>query len=78
MTLFLATALGIPGVHNSHHPGSIIGVGSVQKLSCGGAGAWPQHRLGMDLHHPGLRVHTPASPGCWDRIFLDVLRDRAI
>ena len=54
ITLFLATALGIPVSTTHTITGAIVGVGSVRRAAAVRWGAGRQHRLGLDLHDPGL------------------------
>ena len=54
ITLFLATALGIPVSTTHTITGAIVGVGSAQRASRGALGRGGQHRVGVDLHDPGL------------------------
>ena len=53
LTLFLATAMGVPVSTTHTITGAIVGVGSVQRASRGALGRGRQHRVGLDLHHPG-------------------------
>ena len=54
ITLFLATALGIPVSTTHTITGAIVGVGSVRQRVGGALGRGRQHRLGLDLHDPGV------------------------
>ncbi len=56
MTLFLATALGIPGVHHAHHHRRHRRCRRHPARQRGALGRGRQHRLGLDLHHPGQRL----------------------
>ena len=56
ITLFLATALGIPVSTTHTITGAIVGVGSVRRAAAVRWGAGRQHRLGLDLHDPGVGV----------------------
>ena len=53
MTLFLASILGVPVSTTHTITGAIVGVGSTQ-CQQRALGRGRQHRLGMDLHDPGL------------------------
>ena len=54
ITLFLATGLGIPVSTTHTITGAIVGVGSVRHRVGGALGRGRQHRLGLDLHDPGI------------------------
>ncbi len=56
LTLFLATALGIPVSTTHTITGAIVGVGSTQRASAVRWGVAGQYRVGLDLHDPGLGV----------------------
>ena len=61
ITLFLATALGIPVSTTHTITGAIVGVGAVRRAVGGALGRGRQHRLGVDLHDPGVGVRRRAS-----------------
>ena len=60
ITLFLATALGIPVSTTHTITGAIVGVGSVRRAVGGALGRGRQHRLGLDLHDPGVGLRRRA------------------
>ncbi len=56
ITLFLATALGIPVSTTHTITGAIVGVGSVRRAARRALGRRGQHRLGVDLHDPRVCI----------------------
>ena len=54
ITLFLATALGIPVSTTHTITGAIVGVGATQKCQRGALGRRGQHRLGVDPDDSGV------------------------
>ena len=57
ITLFVATALGIPVSTTHTITGAIVGVGAVHQALGGPLGRRGPHRVGVDPHDPGRRVH---------------------
>ena len=53
LTLFLATLLGVPVSTTHTITGAIVGVGSARSVGRA-LGRGGQHRLGLDLHDPGV------------------------
>ncbi len=68
ITLFLATALGIPVSTTHTITGAIVGVGASQKDVGRALGRCGQYRLGLDLHDSCLRFCCGNCVVGWNKI----------